>query len=448
MKKAHLKISKIIDGKRASLFALFFCFVFSFALAADTTPPATPTITYLPWIITPDNKFNFTWSSSSDTGGSGLAGYYYRITKDSVSGVPLRDWTSAGLNTSVQIIASQLAFARGSTYYFSVKARDGAGNESASAYKSARFIKFPSVGTISPSAGSSVTGMPTTITATYIDPDAYTNLASTSMLISTAAGSYTNCFYADYNPQTNKLYLRNDAGTGFATGSGQVSPGQAAVLENSYVKLNCAQTTVSGSGTTLTVNWNITFKDGFAGSKNMYLYLRDKYGAGAGWSQKGTHTVNLNNAPSLVSFAPNLGTSSQNKTTYILGIYTDPDGSSNIEIAQILLDTTINPQGGVFIMYNRKTDKLYLRDDNNTTWLGGYAPRSANIIQNSFCKLECANSFVINSGSNLGVIAKVTFKDGFAGPKNVYLRVKDLSGADTTLLKKGDYCVFREPLKP
>ncbi|MEW6100836.1 MAG: hypothetical protein AB1481_00885, partial [Candidatus Omnitrophota bacterium] len=67
-------------------------------------------------------------------------------------------------------------------------------------------------------------------------------------------------------------------------------PGQAISIENSYAKLDCSQTTASGSGNTLTVRWAITFKSTFTGTKNTYLGVRDDSGL-LSQAKKGTWTI-------------------------------------------------------------------------------------------------------------------------------------------------------------
>src|SRR5207247_515569 len=55
----------------------------------------------------------------------------------------------------------------------------------------------------------------------------------------------------------------------------------------------CAASTVSGSGTTLTVTWNVAFKTPSVpcAVKNIYLQAADDAGAYSGWRQKGTWLV-------------------------------------------------------------------------------------------------------------------------------------------------------------
>lgn len=151
----------------------------------------------------------------------------------------------------------------------------------------------PQVGTITPSSGTSAPNQTVTFTTTYTDPDGWKNIQYVNLLINTIVNG-ANCFYGYYNQNTNKLYLRNDANTSWLGG---FAPGSTNTIKNSYAKLNCAQTTVSGSGTTLTVNWAATFKSPFTGTKNAYLYVRDDANAYNGWTQKGAWTITSDTTP-------------------------------------------------------------------------------------------------------------------------------------------------------
>jgi len=145
----------------------------------------------------------------------------------------------------------------------------------------------PLTGAIMPSSGSSWRNQAVRFTTTYSDPDGWQDIKEAYLLINTWVNG-ARCFYGYYDRNTNKLYMRNNTNAGWLGG---YAPGSKTVIENSYVKLNCALTTASGSGNLLAVNWNITFKSTFIGTKNSYLYVRDKSGASNGWVQKGSWTV-------------------------------------------------------------------------------------------------------------------------------------------------------------
>jgi len=298
----------------------------------------------------------------------------------------------------------------------------------------------PQVGTITPASGTSLVNAPVNFTTTYIDADGWQNILYVHLLINKVIDG-RNCFYGYYNQNSNLLYIRDDANANWLGG---FIPGSANAIENSYVKLDCSKTTVSGTGTTLTVNWNVTFKSSFMGSKNSYLYVKDQSGANTGWVQKGTWTI-ADSPPTVGTITPSSGTSLPNQAVSFTTTYTDPDGYKDILYAHLLINNAINGANSFYAYYNPYSNLLYIRNDANTIWLGGYAPGSANIIENSYIKLDCSKSTVSGSGTTLTITWNITFKPTFIGAKNTYLYVKDNSLANTGWIQKGTWTINTPP---
>jgi hypothetical protein len=95
----------------------------SVAFAADTTPPSKPSVTDDGTYTTSTTQLHATWKSSDSE--SGIAEYQYQIRQDSTSGTIIVNWTSTGTSTS--ITRTGLSLLHGKTYYFGVKAKNGAG---------------------------------------------------------------------------------------------------------------------------------------------------------------------------------------------------------------------------------------------------------------------------------------------------------------------------------
>lgn len=145
----------------------------------------------------------------------------------------------------------------------------------------------PQIGTITPSSGTSGCGEAVSLTTTYSDADGWQNIQYAYLLVNTST-STSNCFYGRYNQNTNKLYLYVGGLTSWAGG---YAPGSSNIIETSYVKLDCSQTTVQGQGSTLTITWRIIFKPAFLGAKNAYLNVTDDSNSSSGLIQKGTWTI-------------------------------------------------------------------------------------------------------------------------------------------------------------
>ncbi|MDI6794835.1 MAG: carboxypeptidase-like regulatory domain-containing protein, partial [bacterium] len=89
----------------------------------DPTPPSKPVVTDDGDATSDNTKLHAEWSSSSDT-ESGIAEYQYAIGTTS-GGTDVVGWTSTG--TTTEVTKSGLTLTWGQTYYFAVKAKNGAG---------------------------------------------------------------------------------------------------------------------------------------------------------------------------------------------------------------------------------------------------------------------------------------------------------------------------------
>jgi hypothetical protein len=184
------------------------------------------------------------------------------------------------------------------------------------------FAASPIVGNITPSGGSCINNQTVTFTTTYTDLDGWSNIQYVHLLIDKAING-TNCFYGYYNQNSHRLYLRDNGSTAWLGGS---APGSANIIENSYVKLNCNQTTVSGNNATLTAKWSITFKPTFVGTKNTYLFVKDDANFTSNWVQKGTWTI-IDNIPPTGSISINSGANYTKSIAVTLSLSAQDTGS-------------------------------------------------------------------------------------------------------------------------
>jgi hypothetical protein len=283
-----------------------------------------------------------------------------------------------------------------------------------------------------------------TFTTAYSDADGWANLKEAYLLISTGTSALANSAYLYYNQNTNKLYLRDDANSSWLGG---FAPGSSNTIENSQVKLNCSATTVLGSASTMSINWNITFKPAYSGKTyNTYLKVKDDAGSATAWAKKGTYTINQ--APQLGTITPSSGTGWTNAPQTFTTTYIDPDGWQKIKLVYFLMNTSTVKTNCLYAYYNQNTNKLYLRDNANSAWLGGYAPGSSNIIENSYAKLDCSATTVSGTDSTLTVNWAVTLKPTFIGLKNTYLYVKDDANAYVNYTKKGTWNIQSDSTPP
>lgn len=158
-------------------------------------------------------------------------------------------------------------------------------------------------GNISPNSGSFTPDQTITFTTTFYDARGYRDIEFARFMVNTNFLFVRNCFYGQYNPITNKFYILDNAGRALLGG---FIPGSNNIIENSYCRLDCSKSSVTASGNTLIVNWAANFKLAFAGTKNLYLYVKGNKGGFDGWDKKGainiladiiapTGTITINN---------------------------------------------------------------------------------------------------------------------------------------------------------
>jgi subtilisin family serine protease len=402
----------------------------------DITPPVTPVVSDEGQTTLKKDQLSASWTSEDRE--TGIMVYQYRITQDSLTGTVVRDWTSTGKNNSVT--AGGLNLQSGKTYYFGVKAKNEVGLWSAIGYSDGITVvnQPPQVGTLTPSSGTSAPNQTVTFTSAFTDANGWQDIRYVFFLINNAI-SEVNCFSAYYNRVTNQLFLQNDAANNYLGG---FAPGSNNTIENSYARLNCASTTVSGSGNTLTVTWSVTFKSPFTGTKSMCLIAGDETFYEFTWILKGNWTI-TNQAPLVGTITPSFGSSAANTAVNFTTTYSDPDTWLNIQYGLFLINSSLNGANCFYGYYDQNSNKLYLRNDANTAWLGGYLPSLSYTIENSYTKLNCASTTVSSSGNTLTVKWNITFKSAFVAAltKNMYLYVKDDANATNGWTQKGTWLV-------
>ena len=178
-----------------------------------------------------------------------------------------------------------------------------------------------------------------------------------------------------------------------------------------------------------------------SGTGTRYVYVKYKDIAG-NWSKIYSDSIKLvNKAPQVGTINPSSGTSAPNQAVDFTTTYSDANGWQNIKIAYFLVNTSISGANCSFAYYDQNENKLYLRNNANSGWLGGYAPGSSSVIENSYAKLDCSKITVLGDNINLTINWNLTFKSTFIGAKNMYLYVKDDNGAYNGWTQKGTWTI-------
>lgn len=265
----------------------------------------------------------------------------------------------------------------------------------------------PSVTSVSPASGS---GSSVTFTAQFTDSGGASVLTTAALLLNTSASTGSGC-YVSYNPAMNLFSVYNDAGTAVLV---TLSPG-AGSAQNDQCVLSGAGSSVTVSGTTLTVTFSLSFLPAFAGSKTVYLLAADA-NSSTTLTAETSFTITVNpGTPQLVSVSPSLGTGSAQTFTFV---YSDTVAASNLSNVALLFNTSMNAALACYVVYSVGSSTISLISDSGV----GSASQplsSPSTLQNSQCVVGPTSAS--QSGLTLSFTVTITFKGPFNGAKNIYM---------------------------
>lgn len=265
---------------------------------------------------------------------------------------------------------------------------------------------------ITPSGGT-LTTSPVTLSTVYSDPNGFADVRRGYLLINDSLGQSNACLLW-YERATNRLYLKNDANSSWGTG---YAPGTDVTLSNSQCFLYVKDTTVSGSGDNLAVNWRIGLKSAFtAKNLNAYMNVLDTGGLADGWDLLGRY---YNVIPQIVSIDPEDEVLPIGAKTTLTSVYRDLNGFGDLRKCYLLVNDSLTQTNAIFLWYDRSSNKLYLKNDANTSWGVGYTLGANVTLSNSHCEVYVKDTTASGSGSDLTVIWSLKLKSSMTG-KNLY----------------------------
>jgi hypothetical protein len=277
---------------------------------------------------------------------------------------------------------------------------------------------------VTPNSGS---GVSQTFSFQFSDDDGAADLASVSVLFNSALSTVNACAVT-YNRAQYALSLLTDAGIA----AGTITPGSGS-QQNSQCTLNGAGSSVSASGTVLTLNLSITFQAAFNGLKNIYMQAVSPFGS-TGWQQSGSWSVFLPLA--VVSATPASGSGASQTFGYLIF---DQKGASDVAMVWMQISTGASASS-CYSRYDAVGNNLYLLNDANTAWYGPATPGSGATLENSQCVLSASGSSVVKAGTSMTVSVALAFKPAFVGAKTLLVYVNSAT-ANTGWQSMGTWTV-------
>ncbi len=310
---------------------------------------------------------------------------------------------------------------------------DAQGNHDTNANNDVTFTigaRAPQIGAMTPQTATDAVNTPREFAVPYTDVN------NDLQYVYWEAGNAKIGLQCLYSVPARKLYLRNAANTQWLGG---FAPGSANIISNGRGQLNCAATQVENIASGIRVRWNVSAAPGWAGSPHrIYGFARDLMGLTVGWKSLGTWTISV--PPQNLSLSPANGVSGAGDDYAVTSAHSDLKGAENIRYVLLHAGNPQSPPDALRGYYNAQQNKLYLLDDAGTSYLGGFAPGSQNVISNAQGSLDCASTSVSMSGDTLTVnwSLKPTKQWAFTS-HDLWLYAIDLSGARTGWQKMGSW---------
>jgi uncharacterized repeat protein (TIGR01451 family) len=155
-----------------------------------------------------------------------------------------------------------------------------------------------------------------------------------------------------------------------------------------------------------------------------------------------TAVISVANArPQLGTVDPSSGSGPTGATTYFTTTWTDANGWQDLKRCYFHIADSPSIVGNVTLLYNAAKDRLWLRSDDGSTWLGGCAPGTDSTIENSQATLYCKKTREQGAGDTLGVRWAIEFKSGYTGTKKLGLKCDDRSKARAKAEWKGTWTI-------
>lgn len=256
-------------------------------------------------------------------------------------------------------------------------------------------------------------------------------------LIHNVVSTVGGCYFR-YEPDTNLVYLLNDAGNNWV---GSARMGEAKTLSNNQCILDAARSSAWAHATRMSIRVHVSFRPGFGGAKSLLMYVQDRAGTIAGWQLRGGWTVpNLagNVQPAVTYFQPNSGTF---PSTLFVVRAVDANQATDIKELHLLANESLSYPNSCYVVYNQQTNQLKLLNDTTTVFLGPVTPGVSGTLENSSCLLSAGYSAATKSGDSLTLSVYLSFKDTAAGGNNLWTLVSDQSNAFLGWQSQGSFTV-------
>jgi len=298
---------------------------------------------------------------------------------------------------------------------------------------SVSFIVLPGTPVAAGGTPASGSGGAQSFTFQFSDPSGYQNLGVVNVLMNNFLDGRHACYLA-YVVASTTLVLVDDAGDAGGPYAGSVVLGSSGTIQNSQCAVGL--TSALGSGATLTLILNVTFKAGFGGNRITYVAARDQGTGNSNWQPLGVWQVPYTAGQIGVTVTPSRGAAPSGTNQQLTFTFTDSKGTGDFGVGNVLINSFIDGRQACYLAYVASSNTLILIDDAGDAG-GPYAGTmvlngGSGAIQNSQCMVSGAGSAVASSPGTIAVTLNLTFKGAFAGNRVLYAAGRDAAGGNNT----------------
>lgn len=131
-------------------------------------------------------------------------------------------------------------------------------------------------------------------------------------------------------------------------------------------------------------------------------------------------------APKNVGISLKSGAIPSNSLLSIATTYSDENGYKDLQYCYLLIGGGKDLKNSAYFLYDRGTNRLYVRDNGDTRWTGGYHPGEHYRMENGYCVLDCAGTQISGSDKSLSVQWSIQLKSSLKGKTcGVWMFVRD-----------------------
>jgi hypothetical protein len=151
--------------------------------------------------------------------------------------------------------------------------------------------------------------------------------------------------------------------------------------------------------------------------------------------------VKCNAAPTLGTVVPSFGSGRPMVTTYFTTTWRDANGWSDLKQCYFHIGASPTLAGNVTLLYHAGKNKLWMRTDDGSAWIGGHAPGAAATMENSQARVYCGRTTAAGSADTVTVTWAIEFKPSYKGTKKTGLKCKDIHKAKAKGKWKGTWTI-------